>query len=306
MNVLVSGSSGLIGSGLTSFLDARGHQVRRLLRTPSQESDTASWNPEDGQFDADAFDGTEAVVHLAAEGIAGARWTPARKGRIRNSRVDGTRQLSQALARLESPPKVLVAASAIGFYGDRGDELLNESAPPGGGFLPDVCQAWEAAAAPARERGVRVVHLRIGVVLSASGGALTQMLPPFRFGVGGVLGSGRQFMSWIVLDDLLGVVLHALTDESLSGPVNAVAPHPVTNREFTKTLGHVLRRPTIFQIPAFGVRALFGEMADALLLASTRVEPATLRASTFTFIYPRLEDALRHTLGRSINRTPED
>lgn len=305
MNVLVSGSSGLIGSGLTAFLGAGGHQVRRLLRTPSQEPDTTSWNPEDGRFEADAFDGTEAVVHLAAEGIADARWTPARKACIRNSRVDGTRQLSQALARLESPPRVLVTASAIGFYGDRGDELLNESAPPGGGFLPDVCQAWEAAAAPARERGVRVAHLRIGVVLSASGGALTQMLPPFRLGVGGVLGSGKQFMSWIALDDLLGVVLCALTHESISGPVNAVAPHPVTNRKFTKTLGRVLRRPTIFPIPAFVVRALFGEMADALLLASTRVEPAALRALKFTFTYPRLEDALRHTLGRSSNRTPE-
>ena len=301
MNVLVSGSSGLIGSELTSFLRAEGHQVRRLLRTPSQEPDTASWNPEDGWFETDAFDGTDAVVHLAAEGIAGARWTPSRKARIRDSRVDGTRQLSLALARLESPPKVLVAASAIGFYGDRGDELLNESASPGVGFLPDVCQAWEAAAAPARERGVRVVHLRIGVVLSASGGALMKMLLPFRLGVGGVLGSGKQFMSWIALDDLLGVALHALTLESISGPVNAVAPHPVTNREFTKTLGRVLRRPTIFPLPAFGVRVLFGEMGDTLLLESTRVEPAALQASTFTFAYPRLEDALRHTLDRGTN-----
>ena len=305
MNVLVSGSSGLIGSGLISSLRAEGHQVRLLLRTPSQEPDTASWNPEDGRFEADAFDGTDAVVHLAAEGIAGARWTPARKVRIRDSRVDGTRKLSQALARLESPPRVLVAASAIGFYGDRGDELLNESAPQGVGFLPDVCQAWEAAAAPARERGVRVVHLRIGVVLSASGGALTKMLLPFRLGVGGVLGSGKQFMSWIALDDLLGIVLHVLTHESISGPVNAVAPHPVTNHGFTKTLGRVLRRPTIFPLPAFGVRVLFGEMGDALLLESTRVEPAALRASTFTFAYPLLEDALRQTLGRGRKRTPK-
>ena len=299
MDLLLTGSSGLVGSALTAFLGGGGHHVRRLLRTPSEEANTTSWNPEDGTFEAGALDGVDAVVHLAGENIAGGRWTPGRKARIKDSRVDGTWRLCRALAGLESPPKVLVAASAIGFYGDRGDEQLDESAAAGDGFLPEVCQAWETAAAPARERGIRVVHVRIGIVLSASGGALTQMLPPFKLGVGGALGSGDQYMSWIALDDLLGIVLHVLMTDSICGPVNAVAPHPVTNREFAKTLGRVLRRPTLIPTPAFAIRAVFGEMADALLLASTRVVPAVLQASGFTFVYPQLEDALRHTLGRS-------
>ena len=298
MNVLVSGSSGLVGSALASCLGAGGHDVRRLLRTRSQGANTTSWNPENGEFEAGAFEDVDAVVHLAGEGIAGGRWTPARKARIRDSRVDGTRHLCEGLAGLGSPPRVLVGASAIGFYGDRGDDWLDELATAGSGFLPDVCRAWEAAAEPARERGIRVVHIRIGIVLSASGGALGQMLLPFKLGVGGILGSGDQYMSWIALDDLSGVVSHVMTDDSVSGPVNAVAPNPVRNREFTKTLGRVLRRPTVIPIPAFGVRALFGEMGDALLLASTRVEPGALRAAGFRFAYPYLEGALRHTLGR--------
>ena len=230
-------------------------------------------------FAADAFDGVDAVVHLADESIAGGRWTAARKTRIRESRVTGTRQVCEALARLDTPPKTLVAASAIGFSGDRGNELLDESAGPGSGFLPEVCQAWEAAVARARERGIRVVHLRIGIVLSPLGGALAQMLLPFKLGVGGVLCGGDQYMSWIALDDLLGIVLHALTNDSVSGPVNAVAPQAVTNREFTKTLGAVLNRPTVLPAPAFALRIALGEMADALLLASTRVDPAVLRTS---------------------------
>lgn len=299
MHVLMTGSSGLIGSALTSFLGGGGHLVRRLLRAESQESDTTFWDPGAGTVAPGAFDGIDAVVHLAGEGIASGRWTTARKSRIRDSRVVGTRKLCEALARLETPPKVLVAASAIGFYGDRGDERLDESALPGSGFLPDVCQAWEDAVAPARERGIRVVHLRTGIVLSPLGGALAQMLPPFRFGVGGVLGSGDQYMSWVMLDDMLGIVLKALTDTSVSGPVNAVAPNAVTNREFTKTLGRVLHRPTIFPEPAFAVRLLFGEMGDALLLASTRVVPTRLSETGFEFAYPELEDALRHVLGRA-------
>ena len=298
MTTLVSGSTGLIGAALTLFLGGGGHRVQRLLRMGSQGPNTTSWNPETGEFEAGAFDNLDAVLHLAGEGIAEGRWTTARKARIRDSRVDGTRHLCEALARLESPPRVLIVASAIGFYGDRGDERLDESAAAGSGFLPDVCQAWEAAAEPARDRGIRVVHLRIGIVLSAAGGALGQMLLSFKLGVGGVLGTGDQYMSWIALDDLLGVVLHVMTDDSISGPVNAVAPNPVRNREFTRTLGRVLGRPTIIPLPAFGVRALFGQMGDALLLGSTRVEPGTLLASGFTFAYPYLEDALRHTLGR--------
>ncbi len=296
MNVLLTGSSGLIGSALAPALSGDGHRVRRLRRAASTAAGATSWNPADGAFAAGALDGIDAVVHLAGENIAGGRWTAARKARIRDSRVDGTRRLSEALAALDTPPRVLVAASAIGFYGDRGDALLDESAAPGTGFLPEVSRSWEAAAAPAREAGIRVVHLRIGVVLSPAGGALAQMLLPFRLGVGGVLGSGDQYMSWIALDDVVGVVRHALPDESLSGPVNTVAPQAVTNREFTRTLGKVLRRPTILPAPAFALRVALGEMADALLLASTRVDPAALRATTFEFRHPQLDGALRQLL----------
>ena len=298
MTVLMTGSSGLIGAALRSFLGGRGHHVRRLRRAVSASDASTSWNPADGTFTAGAFDGVDAVVHLAGESIAGGRWTAARKARIRESRVTGTRQLCEKLARLDTPPKVLVAASAIGFYGDRGRELLDESAAAGSGFLPEVCQAWEAAVTPARERGMRVVHLRIGIVLSPLGGALAQMLRPFKLGAGGVLGSGDQYMSWIALDDLLSIVQHALIDDSVSGPVNAVAPQVVTNREFTKTLGAVLRRPTCLPAPAFALRLAFGEMADALLLASTRVDPAVLRTAGFKFALPDLEGALRHVLAR--------
>ena len=298
MHVLMTGSHGLIGSALMPVLGDGGHQVRRLLRTESDESGTTSWDPEAGTFAPGAFAGIDAVVHLAGESIASGRWTTARKSSIRDSRVIGTRNLCTALAGLETPPRVLVAASAIGFYGDRGDELLDESAPLGSGFLPDVCQEWEDAVAPARAQGIRVVHLRTGVVLSPRGGALAQMLPPFKLGAGGVLGSGNQYMSWVALDDMLGVVLYALTDTSVSGPVNAVAARAVTNREFTKTLGKVLHRPTIFPVPAFAVRLLFGEMGDALLLASTRVAPTRLNEAGFEFAYPDLEGALRHVLGR--------
>jgi hypothetical protein len=289
----------MIGSALRSFLGGGGHQVRRLLRSPSGAPNTTSWNPVDGSFAPGAFDGIDGVIHLAGESIAGGRWNAARKARIRESRVRGTRALCEALARLESPPKVLVAASAIGFYGSRGDDVLDETSAPGTGFLPEVCQAWEEATAPARERGIRVVHLRTGIVLSSSGGALPQMLPPFKLGVGGVLGSGDQYMSWIALDDMLGIALHALTDESIEGPVNAVAPQAVTNREFTKALGAVLHRPTVFPVPAFAIRLLFGEMGDALLLEGARVDPAVLRATNYEFAYPQLEGALRHVLGRS-------
>lgn len=300
MKVLMTGSSGLIGTALTSFLEHQGHPVRRLLRTPTVETNTAScsWNPVDGSITMGAFDGIDAVVHLAGENIAGGRWTAARKDRIRESRVTGTRRLCEAVAALEFPPPVLVAASAIGFYGDRGKDELNESSALGAGFLPEICQAWESATAPAQNRGVRVIFLRIGIVLSQKGGALAQMLPPFKLGVGGVLGSGDQQMSWITLDDLLAITLHSLTDDSIRGPVNAVTPYPVTNREFTKTLGSVLRRPTVLPVPAFAVRLLFGEMADALLLASTRVVPAVLRASKFEFMHPHLDSALQHVLNK--------
>ena len=297
MKVLVTGSSGLVGSALRPVLSDAGHQVYRLLRRPTEEEGTASWNPIDGSVETGAFDSVDAVVHLAGENIAGGRWTAARKARIRDSRVRDTRLLCKRLAELQAPPRVLVAASAIGFYGDRGDESLDESASPGHGFLPEVCEAWETATAPARDRGVRVVHLRIGIVLSRSGGALATMLVPFKLGVGGVVGRGDQFMSWVALTDVVNIVGHVLTNESLRGPVNAVAPHAVTNREFTKALGKVLRRPTVFPVPAVAARLVFGEMAEALLLAGARVVPAMLDGSGFTFAYPDVEDALRHELG---------
>ena len=296
MNVLVTGSSGLIGTALVPALEGDGHQVRRLRRAPAAGPDATAWNPADGTFAPGALDGVDAVVHLAGENIAGGRWTAARKARIRDSRVDGTQRLCAALAALDTPPRVLVAASAIGYYGDRGDELLDEAASPGIGFLPEVSRAWEAAAAPARDAGIRVVHLRIGIVLSPDGGALGQMLLPFKLGVGGVLGSGDQYMSWVSIDDVVGIVRHALADEALSGPVNAVAPQAVTNREFTRALGAVLRRPTILPAPAFALRIALGEMADALLLASTRVDPAALGATAFEFQHPELDGALRHVL----------
>ena len=300
MKVAVTGATGLIGSALVPFLSSGGHDVVPLRRGAATAGDGApSWDPASGAVSAGALDGVDAVVHLAGENVAGGRWTSARKARIRDSRVDGTRRLAEALAGLPGRPRTLVAASAIGFYGDRGEQRLDEADAPGNDFLADVCQAWEAAATPARNARMRVVHLRIGIVLTPAGGALGQMLLPFRMGVGGVIGSGRQYMSWVALDDVLGGILHALRTDGLAGPVNLVAPNPVTNAEFTKTLGRVLRRPTIFPLPAFGARLAFGEMADALLLSSARVEPARLQEGGFEFGYPRLEDALRHVLGRA-------
>ena len=299
MRVLMTGSSGLVGTALRPRLAESEHEVRRLRRGATVSGDTTSWNPATGSFADGALDGIDAVVHLAGESIASGRWTVARKNEIRESRVTGTGHLCRALARLESPPKVLVAASAVGYYGDRGDELLDESAVLGDGFLPEVCQVWEDAVGPARDKGIRVVHLRIGIVLTPLGGALKQMLLPFRLGVGGVLGTGSQYMSWGALDDLLDIIIYALTNNSLIGPVNAVAPQAVTNRQFTKALGSVLSRPTILPAPAFALRLVLGEMAEALLLASTRVDPAVLReAGGFDFSYPDLESALRHVLGR--------
>jgi uncharacterized protein len=298
MNILVTGASGLIGSTLVPFLTSAGHSVTRLIRSQPKPGERAVyWEPMTGTIDMHALEGVEAVVHLAGENIA-ARWTAEKKALIRDSRVKGTQVLCQALASQASPPKVLVSASAIGYYGDRGEEVLTEESAPGTGFLAEVCRAWEAAAEPARQKGIRVVHLRFGVVLSAAGGALAKILPPFRMGLGGVLGSGRQYMSWIALDDAVGALYHAIVTDTLQGPTNAGAPQAITNREFTQTLGKVLGRPTVVPLPAFAARLMFGEMADELLLASTRVQPAKLRASGYSFRYPELEGALRHQLGR--------
>ncbi|MCS6851870.1 MAG: TIGR01777 family oxidoreductase [Gemmataceae bacterium] len=297
MRIAVTGSSGLVGSALVPFLTTGGHQVTRIVRS-AEAGGAVFWDPVRGELDAEGLEGHDAVIHLAGENIAARRWSPEQKDRIRDSRVKGTRLLCETLARLRRPPRVVVSASAIGYYGDRGDDVLDEGSPRGTGFLPEVCHAWEAATEAAANAGIRVVHLRLGIVLSPRGGALAKMLTPFRLGVGGRIGTGRQWMSWIALDDVIGSVYHALATDSLSGPVNAVAPHPVTNQEFAKTLGRLLLRPTIFPLPAFMARLAFGEMADELLLASTRVVPVALQTSGYRFLYGELEGALRHLLGK--------
>jgi uncharacterized protein (TIGR01777 family) len=296
MQIAITGSTGLVGAELVTFLTTGGHHVSRVVRNNPTGSDIA-WNPTAGTIDAERLEGLDAVVHLAGENIAARRWNAEQKARIRDSRVQGTKLLCESLARLRRPPRVLVSASAIGFYGDRGDEELTEASASGSGFLPEVCREWEASTAAAEKAGIRVVHLRFGIILSPKGGALAQMLTPFRFGLGGRLGNGRQWMSWIALDDAIGCIHHALATESLRGPVNAVGPKPVTNLEFTKTLGRVLARPTIFPVPGFMARLAFGEMANDLLLASTRVLPKALLESGYQFMYPDLEHALRHLLG---------
>jgi uncharacterized protein (TIGR01777 family) len=299
MRILITGSSGFVGSSLVPFLTSGGHQVVRLIREGSAVSEGASvWDPDRCVIEPDALKGFDAIVHLAGESIAAGRWTEAKKERIRRSRVEPTRMLSEVLAGLKNPPPILVTASAIGYYGDRGGDLLTENSHPADGFLADVAHAWEDATRPAAEAGIRVVNLRFGVVLGQSGGALAKMLPPFRMGAGGRLGSGRQYMSWISLDDAIGAIDHALATDELHGAVNVVSPRPVTNAEFTRTLGRVLSRPTIFPVPAIAARLAFGEMADALLLASTRVQPARLIRTGFKFRHPDLESALRHLLGR--------
>ena len=300
LHVAVTGASGLLGSALTPFLTTGGHRVTPVTRQP-KPAHAIRWDPSSGAIDVSAFEGLDAVVHLAGENV-GVRWTGERKRRIRESRVVGTRLLAEALAELKQPPRVLVSASAMGIYGHRGDEVLTEEATPGGppsDFLVDVGRQWEAATEPARAAGIRVVHLRFGIVLTPRGGALGRMLPPFRAGSGGPLGSGNQWVSWISVDDAISAVHHALFTEELSGPVNAVAPEPVTSRTFAATLGRVLHRPAILPAPAPALRLLFGEMADTALLASQRVSSARLVASGYSFRHPRLESALRHVLGRA-------
>jgi uncharacterized protein (TIGR01777 family) len=297
MRVLVTGASGFIGSALVPFLAEGGHAVTRLIRAqPRPGQAEVHWDPVAGKLDPMVLQGVDAAVHLAGESIA-QRWTPERKARILKSRARGTRLLSESFARLTQPPRVLLCASAIGYYGDRGEEILNEGSPSGVGFLAQVCREWEAACEPAVRKGIRVVNLRIGVVLSSRGGALARMLFPFRLGLGARIGSGRQYMSWVAIDDLLRAILHALIHGTLAGPVNAVAPNPVTNLEFTRTLGRVLGRPAVLRLPGFVARLALGEMANSLLLASARVEPARLMASGYSFCYPELEGALRRVLG---------
>ena len=270
------------------------------LNRGGREGDEAfiRWDPAGKTIDISRLEGMDAVVHLAGESLGKGRWSRRKKSRIYSSRVDGTRFLCESLAKLEQAPKVIVSASAVGYYGNRGNEVLTEDSEPGSGFLAHVCRGWEESTEPARQKGIRVVNLRIGVVLSPAGGALAQMLPHFQAGAGGVLGSGKQYTSWIAIDDLLSIIESVIRENRLRGPVNAVARHPVTNRDFAKTLGSVLGRPTVVSVPAFAARMALGEMADEVLLASARVEPKMLMETDYSFRYPDLESALRHVLNR--------
>ena len=296
MKILISGSTGLLGTALIRALLAQGHQVTRMLRRSGAYSEPAvMWNPAEGALDPSACESFDGVFNLAGENIA-KRWSAAQKAKIVNSRVQSTTLLSSTLAKLRKPPRVLVSASAVGYYGDRGGEILREDSGPGTGFLAETSVAWENAAQPAAQAGIRVVHPRFGLVLTTQGGALQKMLLPFKMGVGGVIGSGKQYWSWITLDDVIGGMLHLLLTESLRGGVNLVAPNCVTNREFTKALGRALSRPTIFPVPAFAARLLLGEMADGLLLSSARIEPTQLTASGYKFRHVEIEAALQAVL----------
>jgi len=293
MKVLISGASGLVGSALSDLYEEE--DVFRLVRRDPDGPNEIYWKPSEGEIDTASLSGFDAVVHLAGESIVG-RWSEEKKKAIRASRVDGTTLLSEALAEVDEAPNVLICASAIGYYGNRGDEILDENSAPGDLFLSEVCVEWEKAADPARDAGIRVAHARFGVILSPDGGALAQMLLPFKLGVGGRIGDGEQWMSWIDLYDVVHAIDHIVRCDEMSGPVNVVAPNPVRNRQFTHAMGDVLGRPTIFPLPGFAARLLFGEMADELLLASTCVQPEKLRKHDFNFEYPHIKDALLHLL----------
>jgi uncharacterized protein (TIGR01777 family) len=288
MKVVMTGASGLIGSALTPRLETAGHTVVPLTRPDG-------WDPDRGTIDRRLLDGAALVVNLAGENVFG-RWTAEKKRRIRQSRVHGTRLLSDTIAALEHRPAALFAASAIGYYGNRGDEELTETSAPGSDFLAEVTRDWEAATEPAARAGVRVVSLRFGVVMSPAGGALAKMLPPFRLGLGGPVGGGSQYVSWIAMDDLLEIFLHLLATPALSGPVNCTAPQPVTNREFASALGHALGRPAVVPVPAFALRMAFGAEGAEMLTGGQRVLPARLLESGFRFRHPAVEPALRHLL----------
>jgi uncharacterized protein (TIGR01777 family) len=296
MIIAVTGASGLIGTALVANLESAGHDIRILVRRPLNDGDREIyWQPATGEIDAQELDGVDIVVHLAGKSIA-CRWTANAKEEIRRSRVDSTRLLATSLAKLQYRPQALVSASAVGYYGVRGDEVLTEDSTAGTDFLAEVCQEWENACRPAWEAGIRVVQLRTGMVLSPRGGALAKMLTPFKFGLGGVIGPGDQYMSWITLDDEVRAIKFLIEEPSVHGAVNLVAPQPVTNGQFTKDLGRVLGRPTILPMPSFAARLAFGEMADALLLGSTRVKPQRLEAAGFQFRDPSLEPALQKLL----------
>jgi uncharacterized protein (TIGR01777 family) len=303
LRIAISGASGLVGTNLSAFLKTGGHRVHRLVRrSPVPGADEIYWDPARGDLDPADLAGLDAMVHLSGRSIGSWRWTPAIKRSIEYSRVASTHLLAETLAGMEAPPPAFICTSAIGYYGDRGDETVDEGSVPGSGFLAELCERWEAATEPARDAGLRVVNLRIGLVLSGAGGVLRRMLTPFNLGLGGELGSGRQVMSWISLDDLLGAVLYALYSDDATGPINLVSPQPVTNREFTRTLGAVLGRPTFARVPAFVLRFLFGEMGQALFLEGARVKPSALSNADYNYLHPDLETALRWELGRGAVR----
>ena len=296
MKVLIAGASGLIGSALIQPLAAEGAEVTRLVRSTPKPGEI-EWHPNQDAMDPARLEGFDAIINLAGENVAAGRWTEDQKRKIHDSRVNGTHLLSEAMAKLATRPRVFLCASATGFYGDREDEVLDEHSDSGGGFLAGVCREWEKATEPAVAAGVRVVNLRFGVILSREGGMLAKLLTPFKMGMGGKVGSGKQVISWVAIDDAVSAIKLALNDETFRGPVNVVSPNPVTNEVFTKTLGHVLSRPTALAMPAFAARLAFGEMADETLLASQYVVPKRLSDAGFEFKYPELEGALRKYVG---------
>src|SRR6267143_1199458 len=292
MKILVAGASGLVGSALIPALEADGTEITRLVRS-SPKANEIEWHPNHEQIDAARLEGFDAIINLAGENIAEGRWTDEKKRKIRDSRLNGTHLLSEATAKLATKPRVFLCASATGFYGDRDDEMLDETSGSGRGFLATVCREWEGATEPAAKAGVRVVNLRLGPILAREGGMLGKMLTPFKMGMGGKVGSGKQYISWVAIDDVVGAIQLALVNESIHGPLNVVSPNPVTNEVFTRTLGEVLSRPTVMSIPAFAARLAFGEMADEMLLVSQRVIPKKLNDAGFEFEHPELEGAFR-------------
>ena len=295
MKVAIAGASGLVGSALIPVLKSMGASITRMVRSKPRAGEL-EWHPNNDELSPDTLSGFDTIINLAGENIAGGRWTDDQKRKIRESRINGTHLLSEAIAKLSPKPRVFICASATGIYGDRDDEVLDEQSESGGGFLAGVCREWEEATKPAIQAGVRVVNLRLGPILAREGGMLAKLLTPFKMGMGGKVGSGRQYISWIAIDDVIQAIKLAIEDASIHGALNVVSPNPVTNEEFTKTLGHVLNRPTALAIPPFAARLAFGEMADEMLLASQKVIPKKLANAGFVFKYPELEPTLKHLL----------